>query len=497
MSDPRPSSADDEVKEVSSPHTPPHVSVSIGSTHHTVSASPTHSPPPAPSSVPVMAPAAEQMFLLMQQMVAMQAEANRTQAEASRRQEEMIARLLAPQISPISDKPFRSAVPTDRSLPFSDPRSSRMVESNSSSTARRPLFSTPPPVRPYASPAPVQRESVPLPVPLSDTRPDAEAAPRLYEQHKDMKLSGPSKFKGTDKERLGARDWLERQRDYIYLTAGSQPQSTQLMIFGMQLEDGASSWFNNQKRREGAAWTLERAFESFLETYTGGVTVALLEAELEGLRYGGENTKDLAALNARFDLLSQQLYPGSLNEDSSNRMLARMYENIIMKGDFELWEKARNHDPVGLDQWKLAVQNAYVVLTRQRKARRDRSTQNSTGSRPWFKPAASTVKVNRMKTSEAEGEGETWERREGEEGGEGEEVAQMQATSDSKGRRGGGGAKTGSGEQQKGYQLTPAERGQLMAKGVCFRCYKAGHLSRDCPDKGKPRRAPTQEDLKA
>ena len=197
---------------------------------------------------------------------------------------------------------------------------------------------------PYASPAPYQRESVP-PSLSSDTHPEAEAAPRLHEQTQGYEALLPLKFKGTDKERLGARDWLERQRDYIYLTAGSQPQSTQLMIFGMQLEDGASSWFNNQKRREGAAWTLERAFESFLETYTGGVTVALLEAELEGLRYGGENTKDLAALNARFDLLSHQLYPGSLNEESSNRMLARMYENIIMKGDFELWEKARNHDP--------------------------------------------------------------------------------------------------------------------------------------------------------
>ena len=33
--------------------------------------------------------------------------------------------------------------------------------------------------------------------------------------------------------------------------------------------------------------------------------------------------------------------------------------------------------------------------------------------------------------------------------------------------------------------LTAEERSELMRKGTCFRCKAQGHLSRDCPNKGK------------
>ena len=43
--------------------------------------------------------------------------------------------------------------------------------------------------------------------------------------------------------------------------------------------------------------------------------------------------------------------------------------------------------------------------------------------------------------------------------------------------------------------MTDEEKTELMKKGLCFRCRKAGHLSRDCPEKkGKatvPQSTPT------
>ena len=33
--------------------------------------------------------------------------------------------------------------------------------------------------------------------------------------------------------------------------------------------------------------------------------------------------------------------------------------------------------------------------------------------------------------------------------------------------------------------MTMEERDKFMKEGLCFRCKKPGHISRDCPDKGK------------
>jgi hypothetical protein len=39
----------------------------------------------------------------------------------------------------------------------------------------------------------------------------------------------------------------------------------------------------------------------------------------------------------------------------------------------------------------------------------------------------------------------------------------------------------------------------VLEKGLCGQCYKQGHRMGDlsCPDRGKPRRRPTQAELKA
>ena len=46
------------------------------------------------------------------------------------------------------------------------------------------------------------------------------------------------------------------------------------------------------------------------------------------------------------------------------------------------------------------------------------------------------------------------------------------------------------------------ERTQLMKRGACFKCKKIGHLSKDCPNRAKPKKEetawkPSPKDLKA
>jgi Zinc knuckle len=374
--------------------------------------------------------------------------------------------------------------------------------------ARRELFAAPRPVLPFSSPAPRAAVSAaPLtPPPIAEKRADSEPAHFRGQVYQDMKnVPHPEKFTGTDRERVGSREWLQSANVYMRLTASTRTPQDQVDLFGLLFEGAAKTWFWTNQEREGAGWTLDRAFEVFLQTYTGGLTRSMLEAEMASLRLGGENTKDIAAFNARFDMLASQLYPGSWNNDTASIILGDKYAGIIKDCNFALWEEAMHHKrkpqdgrEFGLADWKEAMQDAIVVLAGVRRggSRFGRyTTKSDNGGVYSTQTGSSTAKANKMQTSEVSEEGETWQRREGEKEGENEEAARMQAVS--KGKRGGGGAKTESGGQQKGRQLTDEERSQLMAKGACFRCYKTGHLSRDCPDKGKPRRVPTQEDLKA
>ena len=362
--------------------------------------------------------------------------------------------------------------------------------------ARRELFgnAAPRPVIPFSSPSPRSVVSV---VPSPSSSPVEERTePTLSRHHQDMKnVPRPEKFTGTDTERVGSREWLQSANVYMRLSASTRSPQEQVDLFGLLFEGAAKTWYYTNREREGEGWTLQRAFEVFLQTYTGGLTRSMLEAEMASLRLGGEKTKDIAAFNARFDMLASQLYPGSWNNNTASVILGDKYAGIIKDCNFTLWEEAMHHKRMpqdgrefGLEHWKEAVQDALVVLTSVK------SSNSRFGRYTSTKSDHNTVKFNKMQTKEVSEEGETWERREGEKETDSEEVAQMQATP--KSRQGAGGGKAEKGGQQKGRQLTDEERSKLMSKGACFRCYMTGHISRECPDKGKPRRAPTKEDLK-
>jgi hypothetical protein len=445
----------------------------------------------------------EELLALVARMGHMQ-EAEREQKEGERRLQERINATILARLEALTAAGGQGA-----SLPTAAERGPL--------TARRELFAPPRPLLPFSSPQRTgglgARASAWPPASTSAGLGAAAASsPRVAgPARRHVKAPEPKKFKGTEGERLGAREWLRSADDYLSLVASDLPPAQQLMLFGLLLEGTAQTWFQSHREREGEGFDLERAYQAFLQQYTGGLTTSLLQAELDGLQYGrGERAiKDLTALNARFDALISQLYPDSWTHPTTSALLARAYEKIILKGDDELWQEAKRRGPVGIDEWKVAVQEAFVLL-RELRARgnpradssryasgagggsRGFSQRSTPSSGAGHQPAAS-ARVNGLQAEEGE-EGETWERGEGE--SEAESLQQLgtgakkgaQASSSHTGRK-----------ENRGRPLSDAERTQLRAAGRCFQCFQQGHVARDesCPGRGKPRRKPTGEELKA
>lgn len=452
------------------------------------------SPPHSPQSVPVDGDGPTQGAAAtdpMQQILAFMAQQQMINAAILSRLEVRDTRA-QPVDAPST--PSSQPLPSHTAVPLS------ATSAVQSSTARRQLFAPPARVIPFSSPSPLlprlSEEAVraaPSLSPAAESNPPrSEALAAISAPHRYTKVSAPDKFRGTDKERMGSREWLKQASVYLYFTAGHLATAEQIAIFGLLLEDGARTWFYNCQEREGSGWSLQDVFDAFLETYAGGLTKSLLEAELAGLRYQGEKTRDLATLNARFDSLTSQLYPGGWRDETASRLLASKYEAIIKAGDFELWDKAADSRPVGLDAWKAAVQDAYVRLSesRREKVRHGRFSTNLTGFRP--QPTSAAITVNGM---QVEGKVEqTWERAEGEEEALSGEAAlyKMQAGKAKLGNR-------GKGKGKPSTRLYTDEEYERMKKtDLCLYCAKKGHRISACPDKaeGKPRTKATPEQLK-
>ena len=136
-------------------------------------------------------------------------------------------------------------------------------------------------------------------------------------------------------------------------------------MFATVLGDSPSQWLQNFQDQEAAAGrllTLQDVFDEFMRTYHGGVSEKLAEQQLNSLVYGKGECRDLVGLDSAFDRLALELYPGSETSKAAVSLLARIYSEAIRRGDEELWEKAMDAQPSTLEEWKVAVQNAYVII---------------------------------------------------------------------------------------------------------------------------------------
>jgi hypothetical protein len=305
------------------------------------------------------------------------------------------------------------------------------------------------------------------------------------------------------------RDWIHEMDAYLrFQLAGATAIDPHFTLhFALTCLTGAAGDFITNKAQVSGElaktgslqkpMTWEDARQLLVAEFEAPHYRALKRMELQALRLGKGAHKTLPLFNAAFDKLARSLYPlgTDLTAATNEQSLMDEYSRLIELSNNEMWYAINMSLPSSLAEWKAKTAAAWSATELKLQKERERGMQDrmqggySMKRSVYSGQTAGTVKANRMQASETEEGEETRERQEGE-GEEKSALQRMQATPTKKK----GGQQKG---ESNGYQLSDTEREQLMAKGACFRCYKTGHLSRGCPDKGKPRKAPRLEDLKA
>jgi hypothetical protein len=186
-----------------------------------------------------------------------------------------------------------------------------------------------------------------------------------------------------------------------------------------------------------------------------------------------------------------------------NQRSADDYGAAIRRGDPRLYIECirllgRDFENATLSDWKKVAQQAVTVrhLTREVRAAPETGLRSGYSYRSSQQPTQmERPSVQNMVTqdSDAAEPGSHWTPDEAEE----DSSTAIQAVDTRRHAQG----TTSSSESKRGVQLSEDMRKQLMAKGLCFSCYKRGHRARDtneCPNKGKrATRLPTKEELNA
>jgi len=262
-------------------------------------------------------------------------------------------------------------------------------------------------------------------------------------------------------------------------------EDTRVDLFATLLDGDALVWFDNVKslaESQHIALTLQALYDQFILTYDGSIAIKQDEAKLATLTYEG----NLNVTNGEFDRLAAKAYPGWQETAVSDRLMANMYQEVIGRGDMELLQKAQDAQPVTVQEWKLAVLNAYASIQKKKALSRmvgkpvqqtssysrpvssqssSQSSSFSSGPRP-----AATAKVQHTRATERE-EGEPPVNGE-------EEVAWTEASKRPRSRS----------------PLTAEQRKALFDLHKCWNCYEKNHKAHNCPHRGKPGYPPKLEE---
>jgi hypothetical protein len=309
------------------------------------------------------------------------------------------------------------------------------------------------------------------------------------------KLEPPPIYTGDiQKDKItDLRQWVARADDYMDIHMGEGVEGGRLQVV-IQWTGGAAKDYLKQKKKEldllyeqgqltyPAEWVELK--HDFINAFEGEQYRMLQRVELEALRLGQDKCKTPMMLNAEFERLASRLWPSGTDLAVLDHVLGDEYGKIIERSDLNLWRDIyRGGIPHTLNEWKTRTAAAWGA--RQIVSQRITGGRSHTFGRGYgTNVEQKQLPVNAMQATE-------------EDPGHNNQSEKADPSSSVDLQQAGVAPRT----LRTGLQLTEEMRKQLMAKGLCFSCYKRGHRARDsneCPNKGKrATRLPTKEELNA
>jgi hypothetical protein len=344
---------------------------------------------------------------------------------------------------------------------------------------RRALFVQPPVVvAPSVSEVPVETS-----VPLIVNQPPADPVTVVSRRPPPPRVKEPKPYEGNLQERDRVEAWLGQALNWLRLAGVGQPEEVRVWMFGTLLIDDAHLWFDMVMKTvevEGIIdFTVQDLSNEFLLKYAGGTTHMHRQQQLTSLVYGKGKCLDVISTQTEFERLASSLYPGASLNVFANELLAVTFADIYKRGDFQLWEKAMEMGPITLDEWKSAIQQASIIRQTVVEGRKALQRTNPTPNRS-FQNSSAPARLHQMDAGDTEEEGE---RKEGE-----VEVNKMGGNLKN-------GTSTSKSKEGRKRWFTWRQMQKFIRRGQCFHCYKLNHRAQECPDKDKPAREPTEEEL--
>jgi len=312
------------------------------------------------------------------------------------------------------------------------------------------------------------------------------------------------------------RDWVEVVDDFFDCMVGPGYDGEYALTFVKNnLRGPAHDWMKAkvslfqeamvhgdlpESMRQNLRWSEVKKL--LVEAFESPQYQVMKRFELQELRLGQGKHKTLPIFNAAFDKLSRRLWPiGTDFENNTilDRVLADEYSLILERSDLYLWRDVVKTGPRTLAQWKAHTATAWsareVLRSHERKNYRERSAGGrggQSGFRAQGGAGGGSAALQEMGVEQFEYEGEQ------------EEDVPAQAPAAAQQMQAGRGVNRGTPSRppppSRGPRLlTDEQMRTVWDKRLCLQCYKPGHRIGEaaCKEKGKPRRKPTDAELKA